>query len=167
MRPHVRHRDATGSAFVRDRLLLLTVAVAVAASLFLYFSVSERLGVADDAQFLVLQTLGLAVFVSSVRRFSPWRRRKLRVKWPLVVVSGGLLLVHAATVGAFVLLYHPRWRAPLWELITVSELVVCFLVLGTLDEYCTLDRRPRLTAFLAKQLWVATGHINADDSQRD
>ncbi len=164
--PRGRRRRARLSAFVRDRLLLLASAFAVAAILFVYFMLSQRLGVSGDGQFLLLQTLGLTVFASSVRRFSPWRRRRLRLKWPLAVASGGLLFLHLATVGAFVILYHPSWRAPHWEIVTDLELAVFSIVLCWVDEYCTLEHRPPFTAFLAEQLRVATGHIDSGEPKQ-
>ena len=102
----------------RDRLLLVTVALLVGAVLLCCFFVTDWLSLSVDAQFLVLQTLGLITFVGSIRRISPWRQRKLRLRWPLIVTSIGLLLAHAATVGTFVILYHPIWRMPHWSVVT-------------------------------------------------
>jgi drug/metabolite transporter (DMT)-like permease len=152
---------------VRDRLLLVTAAFVVAALLGAYFVVTDRLGLGDDAQALFAQTLGLAVFASLTRRTSPWRRRKLRLRWPLVVTSIGLVLAHVGTVGTFVILCHPGWRAPHWELMTVFELVIFSVVLSWVDEYCTMDRRPTFSAFLGRQLRIATGHTGSDESARD
>src|SRR5437868_1785509 len=127
---------------LRDRLLLVAAACLIAAVLFSYFLLTDSLGLSDDAQFLLAQTLGLAVFAGSIRRISPWRGRKLRLRWPLIVTSIGLLLTHAATVGTFVIVSHPRWRGPHWEAVTVIELVVFGVVLSCVDQYCTMDRRP-------------------------
>jgi len=109
---------------------LVTAAFLVAALLCGYFVVTDWLGLNDDEQALFIQTIGLAAFAAVVRRTSPWRRRKLRLRWPLVVTSIGLLLAHLGTVGAFVILYHPGWRGPHWELLTVFELVVFGVVLS-------------------------------------
>jgi hypothetical protein len=146
---------------------LVTAAFVVTALLCAYFVVTDRLGLSDDAQALVIQTSGLAAFAGVIRRTSPWRRRKLRLRWPLVVTSIGLLLAHAATVGTFVILYHPEWRAPHWELLTVMELAVFSVVLSWVDEYCTMERRPTFPAFLARQMRIATGRIGSDDSAPD
>ena len=151
---------------IRDRLLLLAGASVVAAVLLSYLLVTERLGFSDDATFLLLQTIGLALFAASIRRTSPWRRRKIRLRWPLIVTAIGLLLVHAATVGTFVILYHPQWRGPHWEAVTVTELVIFGVLLSWVDEYCTMDRRPSFGAFLARQMRIATGHIDSDDSSQ-
>ncbi len=152
---------------IRDRLLLVAAAFLVLVLLCVYFVVTDWLGLNDDAQALVVQTLGLAVFASLTRRTSPWRRRKLRLRWPLVVTSIGLLLAHVGTVGTFVMVYHPGWRGPHWELLTVFELVVFSVVLFWVDEYCTMDRRPTFPAFLARQLRIAARHTGSDDSARD
>jgi hypothetical protein len=145
----------------------VTTAFLVAALLLSYFLVTAWLGLSDDAQFLFVQTFGLAVFAASIRRTSPWRRRKLRLRWPLIVTSIGLLLAHVATVGTLVMLYHPRWRGPHWEAVTVIELAVFGVVLSWVDQYCTMDRRPTFPAFLARQMRIATGHIDSGDSARD
>ena len=146
----------------RDRLLLVTVAFLVLVLGLCYFFLTDWLGLTNDAQILVLQTFGLVAFAGSVRRTSPWRRRKLRLRWPLIVTSIGLLLAHAATVGAFVILYHPRWRGPHWSVVTVLELAVFGVALSCVDEYCTLDRRPKFSAFLVEQMRIATGHIDSE-----
>lgn len=158
-----RPRPTVGDV-LRDRLLLFSAASVVGALLLSYFLVTDRLGLNKDVQLLLLQTVGLALFAASIRRTSPWRRRRLRLRWPLIATVGGLLLVHAATVGTFVILYHPDWRMPHWEAVTVTELAIFGVVLSSVDEYCTLDRRPSFRAFLAKQVRIATGHIGSDDS---
>jgi hypothetical protein len=163
--PH-RSQKANLGSFIRDRLLLLAVAFAVAVFLFSYFMVSDWLGLSDDAQFLLIQTVGLAVFAGSIRRFSPWRRRRLRLRWPLVATSVGLLLMHLATVGTYVIVYHPRWRGPHWEVVTTLDLAVFFTVLCWLDEYCTMDHRPTFIMFVARHLRIATGHIGVGDEGR-
>jgi hypothetical protein len=162
-----RHVKADAGHVLRDRLLLVAAAFLVAALLFSYFFVTDWLGLTDDAQFLFVQTFGLIAFVGSIRRTSPWRRRKLRLRWPLIVTSIGLVLAHLATVGTFVILYHPRWRGPHWEVVTVIELAVFGVVLSWVDQYCTMDRRPTFPAFLAKQMRIATGHIDSAESGRD
>jgi hypothetical protein len=48
----------------------------------------------------------------------------------------------------------------------VFELVVFSVVLSWVDEYCTLDRRPKFPAFLARKKRIATGHIDSDGSAR-
>lgn len=149
----------------RDRLLLITVALLVASLMLCYFFVTDWLGLGRDAQILVLQTFGLAAFAGSIRRSSPWRRRRWRLRWPLIATTIGLLLAHLATVGSFVLVYHPEWRGPHWSVITVTELAVFGVVLLWVDHYCTMDRRPAFSAFLVEQMRIATGHI--DDSTRD
>ena len=149
----------------RDRFLLITVAFLMGVLMLCYFFVADWIGLSDDAQFLVLQTFGLAAFAGSIRRTSPWRRRRLRLRWPLIATSIGLLLAHLATVGSFVILYQPRWRGPHWSVATVMELVVFGVVLSWVDEYCTMDRRPSFSAFLVEQMRIATGQI--DDSARD
>lgn len=123
----------TRGATVRDRLLLLATALVLFVVMLSYFFVADRLGLTDDGQFLLLQTIGWIVFVSSVRRMSPWRRRKLRLRWPLFLTAVGLLLAHFATVGTFVVVYRPRWRLAEWYVITMVELVVFGSLLSWMD----------------------------------
>ena len=153
-------RTLTVGDVLRDRLLLFAAASAVSALLLSYFFVAERLAVSNDAQLLLLQTVGLALFAGSIRRTSPWRRRKLRLRWPLIATAAGLLLGHAATVGTLVILQHPHWRMRNWEALTVTELAIFGVMLSWVDEYCTMDHRPKLRTFLARHMRIASGHID-------
>ena len=87
-------------------MLLVMTALLVSALLLAYLAVTHSLGASRDGQLFILETLGLAVFVGSIRKTSPWRHRRLRVRWPLAVTMVGLLSAHIAIVGTFAF----RWR---------------------------------------------------------
>ena len=119
---------------IGDRIALVSTAFAVAVVLVSLQWLIFYEDLSDEWFLMIVFTAFL--FGANGYMCSSWlRKERLHRTWPLAVTFLGLLTLHSGIVGGVIRLFHPRWHAPGWLFLLLTEIPIVVVALELAHDY--------------------------------